>query len=197
MIFVFGGESIRTRKVDVTGCGTPCQYETLTESKGCNVDACPCELLPPSSEWGAWSECSTNQVCGGQGVQTSERSVVSSVGSSCFQENVMMVKSCNSGPCPCPHSPTQWTEWSKCSVACGGGEQVREREIVLGVGPSCFKQQDLQMKACNIDECPLPGGTTTAAGAATPTPGESVKVSHVTLELFFQVSRCHLRKQGL
>ena len=107
--------------------------------------------------------------------------------SACFQENVMMVKSCNSGPCPCPHSPTQWTEWSKCSVACGGGEQVREREIVLGVGPSCFKQQDLQMKACNIDECPLPGGTTTTA-AATPTPGESVKVSHVTLKPLF---RCH------
>ena len=122
----------------------------------CNVDACPCESLPPSSEWGPWSECSTSQTCGGEGVQTRERSMVSSVGSSCLQENVMMVQTCNSDPCPCPHSPTQWTEWSKCSVTCGGGEQLREREIVLGVGSSCFTQRDLQIRACNTEECPPP-----------------------------------------
>ena len=150
-----GGESLRTRKVDVTGCDTSCQYETLTESKGCNVDPCPCESLPPSSEWGAWSECSTNQTCEGQGVQTRLRSVVNSVGHSCFQENVMMVQSCNSDLCPCPYSPTQWTEWSTCSATCGGGKQVKEREVVLGSGSSCFMQRDLQTKACNTDECPV------------------------------------------
>ena len=141
--------------VDVTGCGNQCRYETLKESKSCNVDACPCEQLPPPSEWGTWSECSTNQTCGGQGVQTRNRSVVSSVGASCFQENVMMVQSCNSGPCSCPYQPTQWTEWSKCSVTCGGGDQHRAREIVLGARSSCYKQRDLQTKACNMDECPV------------------------------------------
>ena len=149
-----GGESTRERIVDVTGCGSTCQYETVKESTSCNMDDCPCELLDPPSEWGPWSECSTTQTCGGQGVQTRSKSVVSSMGASCFQENVMMVQSCNSEPCPCPFTPTQWTEWSKCSVTCGGGDQQRTREIVLGARSSCFKQRDLQIKECNVDECP-------------------------------------------
>ena len=150
-----GGKSIRTKKVDITGCGdTVCQYQTLRESKSCNVESCPCEHFAPPTEWGPWSECSTTQTCGSQGAQTRSRSVVSSMGASCFRENVTMVQSCNSEPCPCPLTPTQWTEWSACSVTCGGGDQQREREVVLGTRSSCFKQRDLQTKPCNLDECP-------------------------------------------
>ena len=150
-----GGKSLRTRVVDVTACGEVCQYETLSEVKSCNVNDCPCEGLSGPTEWGTWSECSSNATCEGQGLQTRSRSVVSTLGGSCYQENVLMVQACNSEECPCPFTPTQWTEWGSCSVTCGGGDQQRTREIVLGSMSSCWKETDYQTKPCNINECPV------------------------------------------
>ena len=150
-----GGKSLRTRVVDVTACSEVCQYETLSEVKSCNVNDCPCEGLSGPTEWGAWSECSSNATCEGQGLQTRSRSVVSTLGGSCYQENVLMVQACNSEECPCPFTPTQWTEWGSCSVTCGGGDQQRTREIVLGSMSSCWKETDYQTKPCNINECPV------------------------------------------
>ena len=66
-----------------------------------------------------------------------------------------MVQACNSEECPCPFTPTQWTEWGSCSVTCGGGDQQRTREIVLGSMSSCWKETDYQTKPCNINECPV------------------------------------------
>ena len=39
-----------------------------------------------------------------------------------------MIEKCNENTCP---SLTPWTDWSECSVTCGGGSQKRIRECLV------------------------------------------------------------------
>ena len=145
------GSSLRTREV-VTGCGSSCNLTTLTESQTCYQEPCSCPLLP--TEWSSWTNCSSKQSCGDQGVQVRTRRVINNTGGSCYLENETLVRSCDTEPCPCPHVPTQWSKWTECSVSCGGGMHSRSRDVVLGAGSYCFKYPALRTKTCNMDECP-------------------------------------------
>ena len=138
-----GGKSLWTRAVP-NGCGSSCSLETLTESRNCNTEACSCPLLPPPTEWSPWTSCSARESCGGEGVEVRSRRVVISKGSSCYIENRTLVRSCNTEPCPCPHIPSLWSDWTECSASCGGGMQRRSRDAILGAGSSCIKQPAVQ-----------------------------------------------------
>ena len=146
-----GGRSLRTREVP-RGCG-PCTFETLTEPRSCNLEACSCSLLPPPTEWSPWSSCSSTESCGGEGVETRTKRVVISEGASCYTEDRTVARSCKRDPCPCPEAPVPWSEWTQCSASCGGGSQSRTREAILGARASCFNDEAVQIKACNIQNC--------------------------------------------
>ena len=54
--------------------------------------------------------------------------------------------------CPCVHS--DWTEWNKCSVGCGGGTKIRTRTIdkpALNHGTCVGELREKQ--ACNDNPC--------------------------------------------
>jgi hypothetical protein len=63
---------------------------------------------------------------------------------------------CNENPCP---AWTDWSQWSACTVTCGGGKRIKERECVLPGGEVVADEQCLRGVAdmeeeCNENKCP-------------------------------------------
>ena len=63
---------------------------------------------------------------------------------------------CNSNDCPVW---TEWSEWTACSVTCGGGKRQKSRECVLPDGarsdePLFCPGNDLMEEKCNENKCP-------------------------------------------
>lgn len=68
----------------------------------------------------------------------------------CAQEHDMCRGRCEDVDC----SVTEWTEWSACSAECGGGEQTRDRSVIIdavGGGAACPSLQETQ--SCNTQDC--------------------------------------------
>ena len=85
------------------------------------------ELTP----WTPWTPCS--KTCG-SGEKTRKRECKypdnrdSSPSNPCGNAALFEREICNPQKCPIY---TEWSEWSKCSVSCGGGKQSKERSCVL------------------------------------------------------------------
>ena len=74
--------------------------------------------------WSKWTECSTT--CGGGQQQRTRQCGLPKTRSTenpCKQPLIEFNK-CNTLPCP---FFGEWTDWSPCSVSCGGGNQTRTR----------------------------------------------------------------------
>ena len=105
----------------------------LQYKKSIAVKDCPYEKMTwpfPFAElgpWSKWTECSTT--CGGgQQQRTRECGLpkTRSTENPCKQPLIEFNK-CNTLPCP---SFGDWTDWSPCSVTCGGGNQTRTRKCL-------------------------------------------------------------------
>jgi len=121
-----GGIEQRTRCIKVHPIGQGRQCSNLKETKTCHTKPCPapCEW----TDWGCWSPCSVT--CEG-GKKARARVLVkeAQTGGSCHG-TPCETASCNTQECPA--IPCEWCEWSsfsKCSAACGWGEQQRTRHI--------------------------------------------------------------------
>jgi hemicentin len=83
----------------------------------------------------------------------------------CQKENVE-TQSCTGNPCPCVEGVnctcnlTNWSQWSQCSLTCGGGQRQRTRQFETNSTANCTPQNLLDTLPCNIGCCPVDGGFT-------------------------------------
>lgn len=97
-------------------------------------------------------ECSVS--CGG-GAQRLTRTIVSQPtanGAQC--PPLSMQQACNEQLCPIDCDVTEFSEWSSCSAACGGGVMQRARTVTVWPqhgGESCGETS--QTQGCNIQAC--------------------------------------------
>lgn len=149
-----GGERTRTRPVLVAPVGDGAACPALSETEPCNETPCvttDCEV----SEWEPWSDCSST--CG-EGIRTRERAVLvepTPDGEQC--PTLFEVEACNDGPCPIDCVYSSWGGWSTCTAACAGGEQTRNRTILIEAefGGQACDEPLTQTRACNEAPCPV------------------------------------------
>ncbi|XP_063677768.1 SCO-spondin-like [Bolinopsis microptera] len=130
-----------------------------SESQGCNADPCPVD--GGWSDFSDWSECSV--ACGG-GSQSRSKSCSNPApkngGADCDGDDSES-QDCNADPCPVDGGWSDFSDWSDCSVACGGGSQSRSKSCSNPApengGADC-DGDDSESQDCNADPCPVDGG---------------------------------------
>lgn len=120
----------------------------------CNTHECPvdCKI----GEWSGWTSCSAK--CGG-GIKQRLRRVKQRAahgGKLCGAETEST--GCGMEACDKDCGLAQWSGWSECSRACGGGFQQRGRRVLtsatgLGRCPADDSEYRLQYKRCNPKKC--------------------------------------------
>ena len=64
-----------------------------------------------------------------------------------------VTEECNTNDCPVW---TEWTNWTECSLSCGGGTQQRIRGCVLPKSDELTCDGDMrEIRTCNSDPCPV------------------------------------------
>merc|ERR1711920_4294 len=65
-------------------------------------------------------------------------------------------EACNTAPCPVNCKLSDWGEWAKCSVTCGGGTQhkTRTEAITAANGGTACKEDKQMSQDCNTQPCP-------------------------------------------
>ncbi|XP_061877506.1 SCO-spondin isoform X2 [Entelurus aequoreus] len=132
--------------------------EIIIDCKNCSCQAgvLLCDPLPGCyvdggwSQWGAWSPCSLT--CGG-GVHSRRRQCDNpfpqSGGRGCLGITDQQ-RECNTHLCTDSVGPwLPWSQWSLCSVSCGGGQQSRYRTC-SSLSCSGISRQS---KTCNTEVC--------------------------------------------
>ncbi|CAH1776207.1 unnamed protein product [Owenia fusiformis] len=128
--------------------------EPLTESRMCNTHFCPVDGI--LTTWGDWIDC--NVTCGG-GVEWRHRTCIGPFyeGAPCpgaLRESQL----CNTQPCPVDGVWELFSDWSVCSVTCGGGSRYRTRNCTGPYYGGAECQGDSQeTEPCNTNSCMIPG----------------------------------------
>jgi len=161
-----GGTTTRTRRVLVQAneCGCPAPGKSK-EIGFCNVDnSCEASVDCRMSHWTEWTTCSAT--C--NGIKRRSRTVEQygrGAGAYCLGA-LKEVSNCNPSPgeqpveqcaggIPVDCKETDWTQWSVCSVSCGGGQHMRTREIMQHPkfgGKKC-DGSIADLKECNRNTC--------------------------------------------
>jgi len=154
-VYTCGGWQHINRKVVVQPpdeCGLRCP--ALGRTKKCNQKKCPvdCEM----SEWSGWSKCTAD--CEG-GVRSRTRSLIvkpKNGGLAC--NTAEETEACNTMSCDRDCRLAGWTDWTPCSVACGGGMQSRAKHVLIptrgfGKCPKEDGRKRFQEQQCNTQDC--------------------------------------------
>jgi hypothetical protein len=132
-----------------SGCGIAIRTKG---TRNCNVKACPIHCQ--TNDWGLWSLCS--KTCG-NGKRTRTRNVVVKAqfgGKGC--KSLKSVSTCNKERCPIDCLTSDWSDFSKCTRACGKGENKRVRSIIKRAangGKACGPT--IQYTFCNTQRCSI------------------------------------------
>jgi len=151
-----GGMTSRSRScIPPEGAGLPCPPEELEQSEVCGSSLCP---TPGNWQpWALWGTCSVTE-CGLNGQQIRERVCVLTQhnGLPCSGSS-RESRFCSGPPCiPVDSVTGEWSNWSECSLACGGGQRHKFRlcikESVNG-GLTCEDAGLTSSEACNTNMC--------------------------------------------
>ena len=134
--------------------GENCKGET-NKTRQCTGPPCP-----PKAWWSGWTSWSSCSKSCDTGQQKRTRQCHGLTSEKCIGIS-MDTKLCNLGACSINGQWSQWKSWSACSVTCGIGEQIRQRNCnnpspEFG-GKKC-EGQELQMRACSKTVCAIDGG---------------------------------------
>ncbi|XP_018408468.1 PREDICTED: hemicentin-1 [Nanorana parkeri] len=124
------------------------------ENEFCNGDLCP--IHGNWGPWSAWGTCS--RTCNGgqrRKHRTCDNPAPTHNGRGCAGKDTEIHK-CNIEMCPADGNWGPWEAWSKCSLSCGGGQQIRTRICKHSVrsnnGRTC-PGDSTQMLRCNVQGC--------------------------------------------
>ena len=163
-----GGVQQRTRTCSnpAPECGGTDCIGAATEQQSCNTQGCP--VNGEWSEFGPFGSCSVN--CDG-GFRSRSRTCDSpppaNGGMDCpCGDPMVQYEGCNCIDCvtgdamaPCPINGvwSSWSEFSPCSVTCGGGTRSRKRECnnppAVDTGTDC-PGDSCEVAICNTQPCP-------------------------------------------
>ncbi|CAE7490085.1 adt-1 [Symbiodinium sp. CCMP2592] len=143
--------SLRRVEKEADYGGLPC-VASLRKTETCNMQPCERSQDCVVSEWGRWHGCEV------EGARQMTR-----------QRRIETYAEGDGDPCDSPLtetagcddrdtlqwcSTTEWSQWTACPVACGGGQQQRSRH--LSGESSCIPmaKQDLkEVRGCNVESC--------------------------------------------
>jgi len=150
-----GGTMTKTRKVVVHPIGKGMRCPPLQEEVSCNMAPCPVDCV--LSDWSGWSSCSAE--CGG-GVKERNRNVeVEAQHSGTPCDSTEEEQACGMQSCDEDCVLSDWSAWSSCSKACGGGSFRRTKGVLeqeRGSGkcwPADHEPMRLNFHECNSFDC--------------------------------------------
>ena len=134
-----------------------CPSNTVLNKQEACDDLPPCPINCNVSDW-SWSGfCSLT--CGG-GLRTRTRRIIqrsNAQGLPCPREDELTSQEpCNEDPCPVDCQMSEWAVYGPCDRTCGGGNQLRVREITRTPqfgGKDCLST--FGSVSCNTFPCPL------------------------------------------
>jgi hypothetical protein len=147
-----GGESSRFRTVAVASGYGGDSCGVLAEQSDCNTADCPvdCEV----NAWDPWGLCAA--ACAG-GERHRYRTITveqANNGTACPALHESQV--CNAQFCPVDCVVSAWTNAATCTVTCGGGTEMKTRDIVTGSGYGGLVCPALtDYPSCNSQHCPV------------------------------------------
>jgi len=149
-----GGSETMKRDVVVLPDDAGMACPKLEREKKCGQKKCPVDCL--MSQWSGYSKCTKE--CE-SGVQAKTRSVLikpknGGMGCDAVQEE----RSCNTGSCDRDCKLDDWSNWSPCSMACGGGFTKRFKKVLVpirgqGKCPKRKSAERFEMEKCNTQDC--------------------------------------------
>lgn len=150
-----GGRHKLTRDIIQAASQYGVKCPTLSTERTCNQKKCPVDCV--MSQWSGWSACSKE--CEG-GVKGHTRTLITKAKNGGKACDVPEESSpCNVGSCDRDCELFDWTAWSPCSMACGGGMQTRHKKVNVptrGNG-ECPKDDALGLRfeeqKCNSQDC--------------------------------------------
>merc|ERR1719359_203207 len=133
-------------------CGIACP--STNKEIRCGQFKCPVDCL--MSAWSGFGACSAE--CEG-GIKSQTRSILikpKNGGKSCDSPEDFVP--CNSFSCDRDCALNKWTEWTPCSVACGGGFQEKKKHILIptrgeGKCPKEMSGMRYERRQCNEQKC--------------------------------------------
>merc|ERR1719362_230395 len=126
----------------------------LSTVRRCSQRKCPVDCL--MSQWSGWSACAKE--CGG-GMQGRTRDILvapKNGGVSCEADTDS--RACNTHSCDRDCLLSDWTRWTGCSMACGGGTRSRKKLVtrpIRGNGecPRTDSADRFESEECNAQAC--------------------------------------------
>ncbi|XP_052284771.1 SCO-spondin-like isoform X2 [Dreissena polymorpha] len=156
------GSSSRDRVCDFpdnTPHGRNCSGSN-SETRSCNAELCP--VNGNYTAWGSWSVCS--KTCGGGSQERNRLCVYDPVaphGNNCSLLGASgQTQACMTENCPVNGIWSAWSNYTECTVTCGGGTRARLRNCDYSPGfprgDPC-KGPNNETQQCNNNPCPVDG----------------------------------------